>query len=184
MDRDPVEADVAAMTAQAEHALAGGSWCSVVPLRQPLVWSEALESSGRVVRRLRGRKMRTWPDLMDEVAAALQFGDYFGENLSALDECLSDLDWLPTEQGYLLVVVQPEEVLTDEADPSARHDRELENLVGVLATAAQTFAEPIDLGEDWDRPAVGFDVILAPTPEQVERAEHVWRAAGAPLGLP
>lgn len=176
-----VSADVEAMTDEAMRALAAPSWCSLVTLRQGLVWSAALEPAGRVVRRLRGRKMRTWAALMDEVGAALQFGDYFGENLSALDECLSDLDWLPTDQGYVLVVVDPQEVLVEEAASPGGPDQELENLIDVLATAAATYAEPVELGEAWDRPAVGFDVILAPAAEHQDRVVHLWRQAGAPL---
>ena len=42
-------------------------------------------------------------DLFATVSKAMSFPDYFGENWDALDECLSDLEWLP-ETGFILVV--------------------------------------------------------------------------------
>ena len=53
------------------------------------------------VRWVRGHKMRRLADLYDEFAAALQFPDYFGENWDALEECLTDLDWI-SAAGYVL----------------------------------------------------------------------------------
>ena len=40
---------------------------------------------------------------MCEIAEVLRFPDWFGENLDALADCLSDLTWLPSE-GYVLVL--------------------------------------------------------------------------------
>ena len=37
------------------------------------------------------------------IADVMQFPDYFGYNLDALDECLSDMSWIPAK-GYLLVL--------------------------------------------------------------------------------
>jgi hypothetical protein len=47
---------------------------------------------GRLVRVLRGRKMRMESHLMDEFGAALQFPRCFGENWLALEDCLCDLE--------------------------------------------------------------------------------------------
>ena len=47
--------------------------------------------------------VKTDEELFGIVASAMRFPDYFGNNWDALDECLSDMDWLPAE-GYLLVV--------------------------------------------------------------------------------
>jgi len=47
--------------------------------------------------------VRTDQDLFAVVSAAMQFPDYFGRNWDALDECLGDMDWLPSG-GYLLVL--------------------------------------------------------------------------------
>lgn len=50
-------------------------------------------------------------DLLLAVGAALAFPPYYGQNWDALEECLTDLSWLPA-QGYLL--------LYDQADQLAR----------------------------------------------------------------
>ena len=42
-------------------------------------------------------------DLFDLLAVSLKFPDYFGNNWDALDECLVDMEWMPSS-GYLLVV--------------------------------------------------------------------------------
>ena len=42
-------------------------------------------------------------DLFSVISSTLKFPEYFGKNWDALDECLTDLDWLD-EKGYLLVL--------------------------------------------------------------------------------
>ena len=64
---------------------------------------KAAREPDAAVRVLRGRKMLTDESLFDEVAAALQFPDYFGENWNALLECVCDLSWLPAAR-YLLIL--------------------------------------------------------------------------------
>lgn len=44
---------------------------------------------------IRGYKAQTLQDFHNEIAAALQFPSSYGENWSALEECLNDLKWLP-----------------------------------------------------------------------------------------
>ena len=61
---------------------------------------------------------------LDGIAAALSFPDYFGRNLDALRDCLTDLSWLP-EGEHLLVWRHPEVLRGD--DPSA-----YERIVAVL----------------------------------------------------
>jgi RNAse (barnase) inhibitor barstar len=39
---------------------------------------------------------------MDAIAAALSFPDYFGRNLDALYDCLTDLSWLPPGEHALI----------------------------------------------------------------------------------
>lgn len=90
-------------------------------------------ASGEVVRVLRGDKMTTDPKLFDEIAAALQFPSYFGENWNALRDCLGDLEWLPAER-YVLVVT--------EVDAMLAHAPELlEHLVVTLHGVAEEWAQ-------------------------------------------
>jgi len=76
-----------------------------------LVLAMAARESETAVRVVRGRKMLADQHLFDEVAAALQFPHYFGENWNALAECICDLSWLPAER-YLLVLRDADVVLS------------------------------------------------------------------------
>jgi RNAse (barnase) inhibitor barstar len=63
--------------------------------------------------------------LLREIAAALRFPDWFGQNWDALEDCLADLSWLPAD-GYVLVFEQAQPgdefgVLVDVLRSSAEH---------------------------------------------------------------
>jgi RNAse (barnase) inhibitor barstar len=135
------------------------------------VW--AWGAGGLVVRVLRGQKMRSAGGLMDEVGAALQLPDYFGENWSALDDCLSDLQWLLPAAGIALVLMRADEVLVDEPGDG------LAAFVSVLRSASSTYAQPIALGDWWDRPAVPFHVVLQAVEGQTRDVTTRWESAGA-----
>ncbi|MFB8274043.1 barstar family protein [Nocardia colli] len=100
--------------------------------------------SGYLVRELRGTKMRTLGRLFDEVASALQFPYYFGENKDAFDECLRDLDDFVGEgTGYVVVVRDSVHLLADE--PAER----------------DWFAEAMrDCADYWSRRGIPFRVVL------------------------
>jgi len=134
-----------------------------------LGWAE----SELTVRVLRGRKMRTLPGLFDECAAALQFPLYFGENWDAFDECVADLEGLPAARGFVVVIVDPDELLVE-----AGHEA-LGLLLDSLESATAVWGRSVELGEWWDRPAVPFHVVLAGERDAVELAAHRWSAAGA-----
>ena len=57
--------------------------------------------------------MRTVAAFFNEIASALQFPPYFGENWAAFEDCMRDLDWLPAS-AYVLVLWDAEELLADE----------------------------------------------------------------------
>jgi hypothetical protein len=122
---------------------------------------------------VRGRKMRTVDGVFDEMAAALQFPPYFGENWAAFDECLADMDWLPMNVGIVVVVVDSGDVLLDAADV------ELSVLVRAITHAAEVYAQPIESGEWWDRPAVPFHVVLQAGLSDAAAARARWQMAGA-----
>ena len=126
-----------------------------------------------VVRTVRGRKMRRVDDLFDEMAAALQFPNYFGENWPAFDECLSDMDWLTPKAGLVVAVFEPDMVLRDSTDA------DMATFVRTIVHAAEVYAEPIELGEWWDRPPVPFHVFLLSAPAESAGALSRWEGAGA-----
>ena len=70
---------------------------------------------GFVVRTLDGRRCRTKRALLEELAQALGFPPHFGRTWDALEDCLTDLGWLPGA-GYRLVVHAADRLLArDEA---------------------------------------------------------------------
>lgn len=117
--------------------------------------------------------MRSTQALLDEVSAAFQFPSYFGENWDALDECMSEIDWLPIEGGILLVVKDAGDVLVAERPDT------LAVFVEVLQRSAREYANPIELGESWDRPALPFHVVLHSDPREFTDAIKRWKESGA-----
>jgi RNAse (barnase) inhibitor barstar len=130
-----------------------------------LAWK--LATDGVVARVLRGKKMRRTQSLFDEVGAALQFPDYFGENWAALEECLTDLAWLPAE-GYVLLIVEPLAVLADE------NGEGLDVFQRIMVRASDRWATPLVTGESWDRPAIPFHVVLQIPSSADEAAMRRW----------
>lgn len=114
---------------------------------------EGLAESGITVRVLRGSKMRTKSQLLSEFASRLAFPEYFGANWDALADCLGDLDWL-RGFAYVIMIEEAEELLAEEPPDQLRLFSELIERVGAR------WAERISLGEDWDRPAIPFHVVL------------------------
>jgi len=121
-----------------------------------------------VIRVVRGSKMRRLPGLYDEFAAAFQFPDYFGENWDALDDCMTDLDWLPAA-GYVLFVSNAVEVLSEEPE------KQFETFVSVLSGTCEQWARA-------KRPKP-FHVLLQCTQSDIEvlRGRAQSTLAGVPI---
>ena len=104
-------------------------------------------------RKLRGRKMRTMEQLMNEFAAALQFFDEFGENWHALKDCLESLDeWMKAER-YVLVVTNASEVLADD-------ERQAKWLSKILDEVGDWWSKPISDNGPFNRPAIPFHTVF------------------------
>ncbi len=92
-------------------------------------WGWGVENTtSSTLRFLRAHKMTSPLSMFDEVSAALQFPYYFGENWDALDECLSDLQWLVGDM-MILVITETERLLQNPA-----HFRDL---IAMLVQAAE-----------------------------------------------
>lgn len=68
---------------------------------------------------LEGEQCKSFASLLKEFKERFFFPDYFGYNFNALDECLSDLEWLEAEK-YLVVIRDIDLVLSK--DPGAFND--------------------------------------------------------------
>ncbi len=53
---------------------------------------------------INGNASTTLDDFYKEIKTALQFPNYFGNNLDALDECLNDLSGIEEEDIVLLII--------------------------------------------------------------------------------
>jgi len=67
------------------------------------------------VRVLRGERMVSDSSLFDEIAAAMQFPYYFGNNWNALTDCMRDLAWMPAK-AYVVVVREANLVQSSDAE--------------------------------------------------------------------
>ncbi len=104
-----------------------------------------------VIRVLRGAKIRTRQEMMNEFGAALQFFEGFGENWHALKERLSYLDeWLPGD-AYVLVVTEAHLVL--DREPSDQ----LHWLLQTFNEVGEWWSEPITDNGRFNRGPIPYD---------------------------
>jgi hypothetical protein len=103
--------------------------------------------------------------LFDEIAAACQFPDYFGENWNALRDCLADLEWMPAER-YVIVVTSAESMAAAAPDL-------FQHFVVALRDIAEEWAHP-GPGSQEARP---FHVVLR-TQAGAESVVRLLRNAG------
>lgn len=137
-----------------------------------LVVALQCDPGGLAVRVIRGWKCATAEALHDEVGAALQFPGYYGENFAAMDECITDLAWMPAD-GYLLHLAGAEHVLPD--DPEV-----FSIFLSVLSDAAEDWMEPaarglasLDAALQTRRP---FRTVISGSAEGVARARAAFAA--------
>jgi RNAse (barnase) inhibitor barstar len=137
------------MTTYAFAAELKGPW--VVTTHRSTTYQAAPE--GILMLELDAASMASLKGLYQEFATAFKFPDYFGNNFNALDECITDLEWLPAA-GYLLIIKNAEVLLIKESDDA------LKGLLSILDSAGEEWSAPIIQGEDWDREGVPFHTIL------------------------
>jgi RNAse (barnase) inhibitor barstar len=112
------------------------------------------------VLRVRGAKSSDEARFFDELAAALQFPYYFGENWNAVWDCIIDLNWL--EGSSFLIVFDSAEHLLSESDQGFQF------LLEVLTDAHQRWhQETADFGARGRQP-IAFQSVLACDPDVVD----------------
>ncbi len=73
------------------------------------------EASDTFVAVIDGSTLSKIEDFYAAISRALNFPDYFGENLDALDEMLYDLDWIEHDH-VLLLITNSQQLLQHEPD--------------------------------------------------------------------
>jgi hypothetical protein len=115
-----------------------------------------------VARALDGRRCRTKSALLDEMARVLAFPAHFGRSWDALEDCLTDLAWLPGA-GYRLVVSAADRLLARDAAGYATFVALLEDVGRAWATGATGHPE---------RGAVPFHTVLVVSPARLAARPH------------
>jgi RNAse (barnase) inhibitor barstar len=118
--------------------------------------------TGLTLKVIKGRHCKTPANLFDEFARALEFPDYFGHNWDALEECLTDLEWLPAK-GYILLV-------TDAAHVLPNDDTEYETFLEILRDAGEAWGSgQAGMGA---RQATPFHMLFAVSEEEKAKRAH------------
>jgi len=128
------------------------------------VYELQCDPDGGAVRVIRGRKCPTSAALHNEVAAALQFPGYYGENWDAMDECITDLAWMPA-RWYLIHVNDIELILPDD-------EKGFNIFLRILRDAGRAWAHPESRGlaNDEERSCRPFNAIISGSGEGLLRA--------------
>lgn len=121
---------------------------------------------------VRGRMMKDWEGLYNEFWAAYQFPTYFGRNLEAFVESLSEPDLDPRSASQICLVLDPELVLAD-----APAD-ELPRLRRMLSEVNRRWQEHVE--GDVNGPPGTFAVLLVPNGAEDEPVSR-WQSAGADI---
>jgi RNAse (barnase) inhibitor barstar len=110
----------------------GGVWFLPVRVNSRAIQSRAT-SRNYAFFHIEGRNIARKEQLMNAAATALRFPQHFGSNWDALEECLTDLEWVDGE-GYVLYYDHIDALL--EAHPD-----QFETLVEILRDAVASWKE-------------------------------------------
>ena len=116
---------------------------------------------GFVIKEFHGRKCHTKSGLLGEFSRVLDFPSYFGKNWDALEDCLTDLQWLPAP-GYLFIMTEAEQLLPD-------HDEEYGIFLSILEASGKVWGTEQDV-----RPEIPFHVLLV-VAEQHKSQRKNWK---------
>jgi len=104
-----------------------------------------------VIKVIDGSKCKRRSDLFSELAHLFEFPSYFGYNWDALDECITDLEWMPG-RGYVLLIKHADQLLSEDVQESYAI------FIGIMKKAGEEWSIP--QGGEWARSAIPFHVVL------------------------
>lgn len=99
-----------------------------------------------------GIQCPTIQSFLVEIGRAFSFPDYYGKNLDALNDCITDLDWIPKE-NYTLIINNSESFLNANEEDRNRVTKLLEEVAEGWRNV------PNFEGEDW-RVKSDFQIIF------------------------
>ena len=114
-----------------------------------------IASNGRKWIHLDGANMQNLDSYYSALTRAFKLPDYFGKNLNALNECLTDYDVL-SSSGIVIYIENPSLILGMSAPDAS------DGLLDTFADVAFELSQAVSLGHSWDRPAIPFHVLIAP----------------------
>jgi RNAse (barnase) inhibitor barstar len=111
--------------------LADARQCGVYQLSlDPEKIEGAAGEAGLAVFRIDAGDARDKKDFLDHLAKTLNFPDWFGRNWDALNDCLTDLEWLSARKGYVLIFENTERF-------GSNHRQELRDAIAVFRAASE-----------------------------------------------
>lgn len=109
----------------------GGVW--FVPALDARKAQAAAKGAGFAFFHIDGKNIARKEQLLNHVATSLRFPEHFGQNWDALEECLTDLEWVDAE-GYVLLYDHIDGLLS-------AHPDQFETLVEILRDAVASWKE-------------------------------------------
>ena len=110
----------------------GGIWSLPAPTDARSIQKLA-KGAGFAFFHIDGKNITRKEQLMNAVATALHFPKHFGNNWDALEECLTDLEWVDAD-GYMIYYDHIDGLLTT-------HPDQFETLVEILRDAVGSWKE-------------------------------------------
>jgi len=148
-------------TVQAHLQNATAPWASLLVIPPgTAVTSLVKPPTGYALRIVQGKNCTTPTGVFKELARALEFPDYFGHNWDALEECLSDLGWLPAK-GYVVLITEAQSVIPGD-------EEEYETLLEILNNAGEAWSK----GQTADERRAPFHVFFVVSEQDKSKRKH------------
>ena len=105
---------------------------------------------------LDGCQMTSLEECYAEFAKKLNFPPYFGENMNALYDMLTDLSWLSFDN--ILLVIHQSYLLLDKGNPEDK-----DALLELLELASDYWSQPVEAGKSCRKNPITFKTLLMET---------------------
>ena len=110
----------------------GGVWFVAAPV-EPRAIQKLAKAAGFAFFHIEGKNISRKEQLLNHVATALHFPGDFGHNWDALEECLTDMEWVDAD-GYVIYYDHIDALLS-------AHPDQFETLVEILRDAVASWKE-------------------------------------------